>query len=139
MTYIIVHCVHVHSHVDHWMTMISMNLTSTRKWNWDNVSEWGDLSVCRLLFTWASTIKIQMGWYKANHNIISSKINLFLPCWKIAELTLNNNHSLTLQGNIPYYLDLSLLPVIHSLKCNGFCVVHTSHETRLFCVFCSGY
>jgi hypothetical protein len=26
----------------------------------DNVSEWGDMSVRRLLFQWASTIKIQL-------------------------------------------------------------------------------
>jgi hypothetical protein len=26
----------------------------------DNVSEWGDMSICGLLFQWASTIKIQL-------------------------------------------------------------------------------
>jgi hypothetical protein len=26
-------------------------------WNQDNVSEWGDMFVCGLLFQWASTIK----------------------------------------------------------------------------------
>jgi hypothetical protein len=29
-------------------------------WNQDNVSEWGDMSIYRLLFQWASTIKIQL-------------------------------------------------------------------------------
>ena len=50
-------------------------------WNQSNVSEWGDMSICRLLFQWASTIKIQMDL------IISLKINLFMPwySWKIAE------------------------------------------------------
>jgi hypothetical protein len=52
-----------------------------------------------LLFQWTSTIKIQlrvMVWYKADLIIISLKINLFSPLyrWKIAELVLNNNHSL---------------------------------------------
>jgi len=28
--------------------------------NQDNVSEWDDTSICRLLFQWASTIKIQL-------------------------------------------------------------------------------
>ena len=53
-----------------------------------------------------STIKIQLGvlpllvYYKADLFIISLKINLFSPwyshSWKIAELALNNNHSLTI-------------------------------------------
>jgi hypothetical protein len=29
-------------------------------WNQDNVSEWGDRFICRLLFQWAITIKIQL-------------------------------------------------------------------------------
>ena len=67
--------------------------------NQDIVSEWGDMSIHGLLFQWASTIKIQLSmlvYYKADL-IISLKINLFSPSysWKIAELTLNNNHSLT--------------------------------------------
>jgi hypothetical protein len=50
-------------------------------------------------FQWDSTIKIQLGVlvkYKADLIIISLKINLFSPwySWKIAELVLNNNHSL---------------------------------------------
>ena len=28
--------------------------------NEDNVSEWGNMSICGLLFQWASTIKIQL-------------------------------------------------------------------------------
>ena len=66
------------------------------------------MSICRLLFQWASTIKIQLSIlvkYKANLITISLKINLFSPwySWKIAELTLSNNHSLNhshcLMGN----------------------------------------
>ena len=43
--------------------------------------------------------------YKADHIIISLKMNLFLPrfSWKIAELTLNNDHSrtqCTMEGHI---------------------------------------
>jgi hypothetical protein len=68
--------------------------------NQDNVSEWGNISIRGLLFQWASTIKIQLSvliWYKADLIIISLKINLFSPwySWKIAELALKNNHSLT--------------------------------------------
>ena len=50
--------------------------------NQDNVLEWGDMSICRLLFEWASTIKIQLSvlvYYKADLIIISLKINLFSP------------------------------------------------------------
>ena len=69
--------------------------------NQDNVSEWGDMSIWGLLFQWASTIKSQLGVlvrYKVNVIIILLKINLFLTwcSWKIVELALNNNHSLTL-------------------------------------------
>jgi hypothetical protein len=52
-------------------------------------------------FSELSTIKIQLSVlveYKADLIIISLKINLFSPwySWKIAELVLNNNHSLTM-------------------------------------------
>jgi hypothetical protein len=65
-----------------------------------NVSDLGDLSIRRLVFHWASTTKIQLRvlvLYKADLIIISLKISLFSPwyTWKIAELPLNNNHSLT--------------------------------------------
>ena len=58
-----------------------------------------DVSTCRLLFQWTSTIKIQMKmlvWYKADIIIISSKCNLFVPWygWKIVHLELSNIHSL---------------------------------------------
>ena len=69
--------------------------------NQDNVPEWGYMSIRGLLLQWARTMKIQLSllvWYKADLIIISLKINLFSPwySWKIAELVLNNNHSLTL-------------------------------------------
>jgi hypothetical protein len=67
--------------------------------NQNKVSEWSDMSIRGLLFQWASTIKIQLGVLvlnKVDLIIISLKIILFLPwySWKIAELELNNNHSL---------------------------------------------
>jgi hypothetical protein len=48
-------------------------------WNQDNVSEWGDMSIYRLLFQWASNIKIQLTllvYYKADLIIISLKIDI---------------------------------------------------------------
>ena len=68
--------------------------------NQNKVSEWSDMFTRGLLFLWASTLKIQLSVLvqnKANLIIISLKINLFSPwySWKIAELALNNNHSLT--------------------------------------------
>ena len=42
-------------------------------WNQDNVSEWGDMSIRRMLFQRASTIKL------ADLIIISLKIYLFSP------------------------------------------------------------
>jgi hypothetical protein len=67
--------------------------------NQNNVSEWSDMSTRGLMFQWASTIKIQLSVLvenKADLIIISLKINLFSPwySWKIADLVLNNNHSL---------------------------------------------
>jgi hypothetical protein len=54
--------------------------------------------------------KIQLSvlvWYKADLIIIPLKINLFSPwySWKIAELVLNNNHSLT-----PFLAHLAFRP-----------------------------
>jgi hypothetical protein len=68
--------------------------------NQNNVSKWSDMLIRGLLFQWASTIKIQLSVlvsYKVDLIIISLKINLFSPwySWKLAELALNNNHSLT--------------------------------------------
>ena len=72
----------------------------TKDWlarNRDNVSEWCGMFIRGLLFRWASTIKIQLSVYKGEFIIISLKTNLFSPwySWKMAELALNNNHSLT--------------------------------------------
>ena len=68
--------------------------------NQKNVFEWSNMSPCSLLFQWASTIKSQLSmlvYNKADLVIISLIINLFSSwySWKIAELALNNNHSLT--------------------------------------------
>ena len=97
-------------------------------WNWyllllrlactnnDYVSEWGDISIRELLLQWATTIKIQLSMLvecKADLIIISLKINTFWPwySWKIAELALNNNHSLLIiqcntnaTSDIPVYI-----------------------------------
>ena len=45
--------------------------------NQDNVSEWGDMSVCGLLFQLASTIKIQLSMFglvqsKPHHHLIEN-------------------------------------------------------------------
>ena len=58
------------------------------------------MSIHGLLFQWASTVKIQLNMlfkYKVDLIIISLKINLFSSWhrWKIAELVINNNYSLT--------------------------------------------
>ena len=67
--------------------------------NRNNVSKWSDMSTRGLLFQWASNVKIQpvLVYYKADLIIISLKISLFSPWynWKLAELALNNTHSLT--------------------------------------------
>jgi hypothetical protein len=64
--------------------------------NQDNVSEWGDMSIHKLLFQWASTVKIQLSilvYHKADLIIMSLKINLFSPwySWKIAEVCVNQH------------------------------------------------
>ena len=55
------------------------------KWpkKFNNVSEWGDMSISGLLFQWASTLKIQLRvlvQYKVDVIIISLKINLLIHC-----------------------------------------------------------
>ena len=44
--------------------------------NQNNVSEWSDMSTCRLLFQWASTIKIQLGCVC----LVQSEPHLKLTC-----------------------------------------------------------
>ena len=71
--------------------------------NQNNVSEWSDMSTHRLLFQWASAIKIQLrvlGLVLSGHHHHFIECNLFSSwySWKITELTLNNNHSLAQQG-----------------------------------------
>jgi hypothetical protein len=58
----------------------------------DNVSDWSDMSNHRLLFQWA----IENPAKCVGTKWTSSHCNLFLPrySWKIAELALNNNHTL---------------------------------------------
>jgi hypothetical protein len=50
--------------------------------NQNNGSEWGHISIHRLLFQWANTVKIQLSMlvlYKVDFTIISLKINGFEP------------------------------------------------------------
>ena len=44
-------------------------------WNQDNVFEWSDMSTCRLLFQWASTIKIQT--LCVGLPVVQSRLRLF--------------------------------------------------------------
>ena len=87
-----------------------------------------------LLFQWASTLKIQLRLlvkHRADLIIISLKIYLFSPwySWKIAELTLNSNHSHTRWSNIlPGQVLLqetqflyTLIFVEHWVSCNSVC------------------
>ena len=77
--------------------------TKSYEWlarNQDNMSDWDCMSIRRLLFQSASTMKIQLSVlveYKADLIIISLKINLLSSWyrWKVADLALNNNHSIT--------------------------------------------
>ena len=83
------------------LTALMSKNTDWLAWNHNNVSELGDMSIHELLFQWTSTKKIQLSVFvqnKADLITISLKINLLSPwySWKIAELALNNNHSLTL-------------------------------------------
>ena len=69
--------------------------------NQANVPQWDDMFIRGIFFQWGSNIKIQLSmlvWYRANIIIISLKIKLLSPwySWKIAELAVNNNHSLNL-------------------------------------------
>ena len=89
--------------------------------------EWSDMSTRGLLFQWASTIKIQLSvlvYYKVDLIIISLKINLFSPwySWKIGELTLNKNHSLTFVCITTQEIDLEWLISL----CFLFTVCHIS-------------
>ena len=82
--------------------------------NQNNVSELSDIPTRGLLFQWASTIQIQLNmlvYYKADLITISLKINLFSPwyIWKIAELAINTNNSLT------HTLESANLPARHLL------------------------
>jgi hypothetical protein len=85
----------------------------------------GDMSICELLFQWASTIKIQQSvlvYNNADLIIISLKINLFSPWygWTIGEL--NNNHSLT--HSLTHYVSKFVIKWRHHLINSNRCVNH---------------
>jgi hypothetical protein len=89
--------------------------------NQDNVSEWGNMSIRALLFQWASTIRIKTSvlvYYKVDIILIALNINLFSPwySWNIAELTLNNNPSLTHSSFSVLWPILSILDFIFWFK-----------------------
>ena len=76
--------------------------------NWDNVSEWGDMSSHGLLFQWASTIKSNSAcWSRTKWTSLSSHWKLTCSrhdiAEKIAELAWNNNHSLQYMTLIQRY------------------------------------
>ena len=91
--------------------------------NQDNVSEWSDMSMCGRqlkLFQWTSIINIQLSLlvkYKADSIIVSLKINLFSLwySWQIAELALNNNHSLKLNSYWSIFYTTYLIQVLKYL------------------------
>ena len=81
------------------------------------------------LFQWASTIKIQLSVLVKNKAdlIISLKINLFSPwyIWKIAELALNNNHSLSTGTcsrplNLPHWISFYCQCITHLKTTSGW-------------------
>ena len=66
--------------------------------NLDNASECGNMSILRLLFQWANTKQIQhyiAYWSSTKQTSSSSHWKLTCFYHDIAELALNNNHSLT--------------------------------------------
>ena len=94
------------------------------------------------LFQWTSTIKIQLIvliYYKADIIIISSKCNSFSPWygWKIAHVTLNNNHSLTKAGFIWMKLSFKLLQTLNYLHGNDlsyFEITRFDYMLKLTCI-----
>jgi hypothetical protein len=46
-------------------------------WNQDSVSKWNDMSIRRLLFQWASIIKIQLSITKSLQNQMNSNISIY--------------------------------------------------------------
>jgi hypothetical protein len=74
--------------------------------NQDNVSEWSDMYICGLLFPLANTKKKtkRVGLEKSGHH--HHLINLVSPwySYKIAELALNNNRSLTKAVTYSFYI-----------------------------------
>ena len=74
--------------------------------NQDNVSEWSDIYICGLLFPLANTIKKtkRVGLEKSGHHHHLS--NLVSPwySYKIVELALNNNRSLTKAVTYSFYI-----------------------------------
>jgi hypothetical protein len=111
--------------------------------NQDNVSEWGNMSIRALLFQWASTIRIKTSvlvYYKVDIILIALNINLFSPwySWNIAELTLNNNPSLTHSSFSVLWPILSILDFIFWFLWRLFITsLNLVLLWQLFYLFCS--
>jgi hypothetical protein len=78
----------------------------------DNAHEWSNLSICRLLFQWSSSIKIQLSMLLITSSSYEDVLVLLWYSWKIANMALNNNLSLIL-----WVIWLFLLPVIVFIPC----------------------
>jgi hypothetical protein len=59
--------------------------------NQDNVSEWGDMSIRKLLFRWARTIKIQLCWSSTKRTWSSFHWKLSCSCHDRAEKLLSRH------------------------------------------------
>lgn len=77
----------------------------------DNAHEWSNLSICRLLFQWSSSIKFQLSMLLITSSYENVLVLLWYS-WKIANMALNNNLSLIL-----WVIWLFLLPVIVFIPC----------------------
>jgi hypothetical protein len=88
-------------------------MNKSRDWlaqNQDNVSKWSEMSICRLLFHCASTIKSNSACWSSTkqtwslHCTLANK-KLFLPWynWKIALVVLNNHCIPTLSLKITLF------------------------------------
>ena len=75
---------------------------------WSTQNQWGNTSIRGLLFQWTSSIKKPtkcVGLVQSEPQHLT-EYNLFSPwySWKIAELALSNNHSLTHYTNSQFFL-----------------------------------
>ena len=86
--------------------------------NKDNVSKWSHMSICGLLFQWASTKKNQINSVSLvqsghQYHLIEMKIVLVMiyGSWKILHLVLNNNNSLWWWAHVKCSLPFKGYPI----------------------------